>query len=45
MAKIETIRSQHQSAINAINKASTAVNEINDAIIRGLRQLDDLMEV
>jgi hypothetical protein len=44
MAKIETIRSQHQSAINAINKASTAVNEINDAIIRGLRQLDDLME-
>jgi len=45
MAKLETIRAQHQSAINSINRASTAVTELNDAVIRGLRQLDELMEV
>jgi hypothetical protein len=45
MAKLDTIRTQHQSALNAITKASTAVTELNDAVIRGLRQLDDLMEV
>jgi hypothetical protein len=44
VAKLETVRSQHQSAINAITKASTAANELSDGVIRGLRQLDDLME-
>ncbi len=45
IAKLETIRAQHQSAINSINRASSAVTELNDAVIRGLRQLDELMEV
>jgi hypothetical protein len=44
MAKLDVVRSQHQAAINSINKASTAATELNDAVLRGLRQLDDLME-
>lgn len=44
MTKLDVIRSQHQAAINSINKASTAATELNDSVVRGLRQLDDLME-
>ena len=44
MAKLDVIRSQHQAAINSINKASTAVTELNDSVLRGFRQLDELME-
>jgi hypothetical protein len=44
MTKLDVIRSQHQAAINSINKASTAATELNDSVLRGLRQLDDLME-
>jgi hypothetical protein len=44
MSKLDVIRSQHVAAINSINKASTAVTELNDSVLRGLRQLDDLME-
>lgn len=45
MTRIDTVRSQHQSAINSITKASTAVTELNESVLRGLRQLDELMEV
>jgi hypothetical protein len=45
VSKLDVIRSQHQAAINSINKASTAATELNDSVLRGLRMLDDLMEV
>jgi hypothetical protein len=44
LTKLDTVRTQHQAAINGINRASTAVTELNDSVLRGLRQLDDLME-
>jgi len=44
LTKLETVRTQHQAAINSINKASTAATELNDSVLRGLRQLDELME-
>jgi hypothetical protein len=44
MTKLDTVRTQHQAAINSISKASTAVTELNDSVLRGLRQLDELME-
>jgi hypothetical protein len=44
LSKLETMRTQHQAAINSINRASTAASELNDSVLRGLRQLDELME-
>ena len=44
MTKLDVIRSQHQAAINSIGKASAATIELNDSVLRGLRQLDELME-
>jgi hypothetical protein len=44
LTKLETVRTQHQAAINGINRASAAVTDLNDSVLRGLRQLDDLME-
>lgn len=44
LTKLETVRTQHQAAINSINKASTVATELNDSVLRGLRQLDELME-
>jgi hypothetical protein len=44
MTRLDTVRTQHAAAINSINKASAAATELNDAVLRGLRQLDDLME-
>lgn len=44
LTKLETVRTQHQAAINSINRASTAATELNDSVLRGLRQLDELME-
>lgn len=44
LTKLETVRTQHQAAINSINRASTAVTELNDSVLRGLRQLDELTE-
>ena len=38
------MRTQHTAAINSINKASAAATELNDSVVRGLRQLDELME-
>jgi hypothetical protein len=43
IAKLDTVRTQHQSAINSINRASGAVSDVNEAVLRGLRQLDELM--
>jgi hypothetical protein len=44
MGKLETIKSQHQSAINSISRASTALTDLTEEVVRGLRQLDDLMD-
>jgi hypothetical protein len=43
IAKLDTVRTQHQAAINSITRAATAVNDVNEAVLRGLRQLDELM--
>jgi hypothetical protein len=43
MSRIDTVRSQHQAAINSINRASTALTDLNDSVTRGLHQLDELM--
>jgi hypothetical protein len=43
ITKLDTVRTQHQAAINSISRAASAVNDINDAVLRGLRQLDELM--
>jgi len=43
MAKLEQVRGQHQSAVNSINKASALVNDLDEAVLRGLRQMDDIM--
>jgi hypothetical protein len=44
VSKLEIVRTQHQAAINSITKASTAVTELNEAVLRGLRQLDEVIE-
>lgn len=43
LADLDKVRSQHQAAINSINRAATAVNDVNEVVLRGLRQLDELM--
>jgi hypothetical protein len=45
LAKLDTVRTQQQAAINSINRAATAVNDVGDSVLRGLRQLDELMGV
>ena len=43
MGKLEQIRGQQQAAINSITKAAAIVNDLDDAVLGGLRQLDQLM--
>ena len=43
ISKLDSVRSQHQAAINSINRAGTAMNDVIDAVLKGLRQLDELM--
>jgi hypothetical protein len=43
MGKLDVVRGQHQAAINSINRANTGINEVADAVLNYLRQLDDLM--
>jgi hypothetical protein len=45
MGKLNVVRAQHQAALNCITKAASAVNDLDDAVLRGLRQVDDLMGV
>ncbi len=45
MGKLDIVRTQHQAALNCITKAASAVNDLDDTVLRGLRQLDDLMGV
>lgn len=42
---LERARGQHQAAINSINRAVGAVNEVNEGILAGLRRLDELMGI
>jgi hypothetical protein len=43
LTKLETVRTQHQAAINSISRASTAATELYDSVVQGLRQLDELV--
>lgn len=43
MLRLDTVRAQHQAAVNCIGKASSAVEDLADDVLKGLRQLDDLM--
>lgn len=43
MARLEHIRTQHASAIGAINRATTGVQELVDSVLSGLRRLDDIL--
>jgi hypothetical protein len=43
VTKIDKVFSQHQAAINCIGRATTAATDVNDSVLRGLRQLDELM--
>ena len=43
ISKLDTARSQHQAAINSINRAGNAIADVRDAVVRGLRDLDELM--
>jgi hypothetical protein len=43
MGKLEQVRSQHQAAVNSITKATALVNDLDDAVLGGLRDLDELM--
>ena len=44
IAKLDTVRTQHQAAINSIGRAATAVDDVSESVLRGLRRLDELME-
>ena len=44
IAKLDTVRSQHQAAINSIGRAASAVDDVNEVVVGMLRQLDELME-
>ena len=43
MIRLEEIRSQHASAIGAINRAGAGVQDLVDAVLSGLRRLDDIL--
>ena len=43
LSRLQTVRGQHQAAINSINKASQAANELADEVLAGLRHLDELL--
>lgn len=43
MTRLEHIRTQHASAIGAINRATTGVQELVDSVLGGLRRLDDIL--
>lgn len=45
MGRLENIRTQHASAIGAINRATTGVQELVDSVLSGLRRLDDILRV
>lgn len=43
MAKLEQVRGQHQAAINSITKAAAVINDLDEAVLAGLRKLDEVM--
>jgi hypothetical protein len=43
ITKLDAARSQHQAAINSINRAGVAIGDVRDAVVRGLRELDELV--
>jgi hypothetical protein len=43
MTRLEQVRSQHNAAISAIQRAGTGVQDLVDSILTGLRRLDDIL--
>ncbi len=43
MTRLEQIRTQHSTAIGAIQRAGTAVQDLVDAVLAGLRRLDEIV--
>jgi len=44
MSRLAQIRSQHNAAIGAINRAGTAAQELVDLVLEWLRRLDDILD-